>query len=170
MKKDFLGATVIKLFMNQPTKEGISILRIINFDEKDNVEQLKDSKAIYTATKTVPVFSIANERKVMKQLIRQCRRQLEAFPRTLKGDESMLEREDLTFNQRNILQVTLEEKKGLMNLIEVAQTLETFLRQKHTDAMEKIISGFSNESNVHPAMIRYYQELLPVYRREMENN
>ena len=56
-----------------------------------------------------------------------CRKKLDDYSRTLAGDEALLERSDLTINQRHALEVTMNEKKALHSLIEVCEKIRDWL-------------------------------------------
>ena len=87
-----------------PTQEILSLLRFVVFDDMDNIEQLESFR---TKTAITPPFSRQNELKVMKMILRLCWKSFAAYPRTLKGDQDLLERDDLTTNQRNALMFTI---------------------------------------------------------------
>ena len=90
-------------------------MRIFFFS--DNKEQLESIKDHYSKTKAILPFSSHNELFVMRRLIKLSNQSIQAYPRTLEGDRAQLQRDDLTQNQRNALQMTISEKEILFSVI-----------------------------------------------------
>ena len=92
---NMLGSDQLTLNMKKdPDSDTLSLLRLVLFDDMNNVQQIK---AITNPTMVSP-FSIKNEMNVWQHLINMCQKNLEAYPRTLLGDEEMLKQNDLTEN------------------------------------------------------------------------
>ena len=61
------------------------------------------------------------------------------FPRTLEGDQDLLENQkDLTFNQRNSLIVTIEEKTVLHTVLEAASRISELLMLDKSEVIEAV--------------------------------
>ena len=58
-----------------------------------------------------------------------------AYPRTLLGDKELLEKEDLTLNQRNALTYTIKEKETLHALIDFANWASDLLSKTPDEAI-----------------------------------
>ena len=130
----------------------------------DNVEHLESflSKPAIT-----PPISRQNELKTMKMLLRLCWKSLAGYPRTLKGDIDMLQRDDLTTNMRNSLMFTIYEKNALNSLIEFADWVSDALMMEPSIAIKAIGNTDFRER---PELGEYVQaELLPLLERESEN-
>ena len=97
-------------FTSPEVQRTLSILRVIIFEDASNVQLLKDRKGSFTQTNYVAPFSARDELKVLIEFTRLCQNKLDGYIRTAEGDSELLARNDLTWNQRNILTVTLEEK------------------------------------------------------------
>ena len=105
--------------------------------------------------------------KTMKMLLRLCWKSLAGYPRTLKGDIDMLQRDDLTTNMRNSLMFTIYEKNALNSLIEFADWVSDALMMEPSIAIKAIGNTDFRER---PELGEYVQaELLPLLERESEN-
>lgn len=87
-------------------------------DSDDNDDPSKGFKA-----KDLPPLSIKNEKKVLHKIAAQCRAQMSLYPTTLDEDMKILERTDLTFNERNAVLYRSGEKKILFTLMFYAETI-----------------------------------------------
>ena len=94
-----------------PSATLLSTLRTAFFDDVDNIDFVIESIAAAENEDAIAPISVHNELTVMIELIKACHSRLENFPRTLIGDGEMLQKDDLTTNQRNILLLTKERKK-----------------------------------------------------------
>ena len=86
----------------------------------------------------VDPISIRSELNVMNQLINACHVKLQAFTHTLSGDLEMLQNSDLTFNQRNIIQVNSEVKAEIHKLIEFCEYMKDLLLMEPEEAISVI--------------------------------
>ena len=85
-------------------------------------------------------FSTRTELIVMNQLMRAASRSLEGYQRTANGDKEILLQDEITFNERNIISIILEEKIGLKKLIEFCEFVIGILMMKPEDAYVEITS------------------------------
>ena len=105
-------------FERKITQETLSVLRVVFFDEFDNVDLLTRHKEQYQNNGYIPPISNRNELKVLNEMIKMIQLKLAEYPRTLEGDVDQFKREDLTTNNRNALHITLGEKQILLELVE----------------------------------------------------
>ena len=155
---------MIRVITNStPTQIALSVFRVAFFADADNIEKLRNVIGTFYETKMIPPFSSSNEMIVMKQLIKQSRSMLRAYPRTQKGDEDILLNEDLTTNHRNALILTMEEKKNLNNLISWAERVLDLLMMKRSEAIRLL--------QTHKVNSLYLTDvLLPLLEREEREN
>ena len=103
-------------YANMYTQDSLSILRVIFFDEVENVDKLMSFKD--AEKKHVPPLSNRSEMRVLHHLIGFCHEKLSGYTRTFQGDLDLFNRNDQTTNHRNALHITLAEKVELLGLIE----------------------------------------------------
>ena len=85
-------------------------MRLVFFDQNDGTPaELREFFNQYRSFKEVPGISYDNERRVLTQITRLCRSQLQEYIHTYMQDQISLE-EELTLNMRNIIEYTREEK------------------------------------------------------------
>ena len=66
-----------------------------------------------------------------------CLERLDEYPRTLEGDQALMNREDLTVNQKNSLVLTISEKKVIHSTLEfVNNNLDIFLSKDPAEFLE----------------------------------
>ena len=129
----------------------ISFLRFVEFDE--NIALLYQLKGqwsqrtrphpedsddyeppnYYTA-EDVPAISKANEKKVWIRIKTMAQEYLSRYPNTLEEDMEILERDSLTFNERNCTLFRSGEKEILHFLVEMADYVLNVLEMKFKDA------------------------------------
>ena len=80
------GVQIKAEFENLYTQDSISFLRVVFFDETDNVDKLMSYKDSFAETKHVPALSSRSELKVLHQLIVMCQKKLAGYTRTFQGD------------------------------------------------------------------------------------
>ena len=105
-------------FERKITQETLSVLRVVFFDEFDNVDLLTRHKEQYQNNGYIPPVSNRNELKVLNEMIKMIQLKLAEYPRTLEGDVDQFKREDLTTNNRNALHIIMGEKQILLELVE----------------------------------------------------
>lgn len=89
------------------------------------------------------------------------RQKLNDYSRTLAGDEALLERSDLTGNLRNILEVTINEKKALHSLIEECEKIRDMLLMDPKMGVKVMRRKVARRENI-PTVERYFlQQLFP---------
>lgn len=146
-----------------PTWEELSVLRIALYDDTDNPEKLNEFKETFgKTTGRITAISVKNELTVLQELIHMCREKLNDYSRTLAGDEALLERSDLTTNQRHILEVTLNEKKALHTMIELYGEIINWLLldlKIGKKVMRRALARKEVIPSMHPYMLH---ELLPM--------
>ena len=126
-KKEFFGTDkpwqlmVTEMYETVQVQEAMSVLRVIFFDEEENIDELMKHKDQFASEKHVPVISNRNELKTLHELIKLCYIKLQHYPRTFSGDLELLGGKDLTVNHRNALNITISEKIQLVSLIEAAK-------------------------------------------------
>ena len=98
-------------------------------------------------------FDVEAELAAMKKLEQQCMKNLLAYPRTVLGDEELLKRDDLTFNQRNSITYTMKEKETLHALLEFASWVTDLLMMTPNEAIWLI-------ENNHAGLRKEWQEYL----------
>ena len=92
-----------------------------------------------------------------------CRKKLEDYPRTVAGDEALLERSDLTVNQHHALQVTLNEKKTLHSLIEVCEQIRDWILSSDLKTTIKVMRKKIARKELTPSIDSYLLlQLLPM--------
>ena len=98
-------------------------------EDSDELEQPDN----FTAEE-VPTISRHNERKVWARIKGMAEEALSQYPNTLAEDLAILERTDLSFNQRNCVLFRSGEKEILHFLIELADFVLGLLEMKFKDA------------------------------------
>ena len=71
----------------------------------------------------LPPTSIRSEKKALERLYRHAKEQYDAYPTSIEEDDKILEREDLTFNERNCVLYRHGEKKILLYLMSMTKRL-----------------------------------------------
>ena len=69
------------------TQEAISILRIILFDDMDQIEAFKKHAAEYANTKLVPPICNRCELKTLRRLVSLIEEKIQRYPGTYRGDQ-----------------------------------------------------------------------------------
>ena len=105
-------------FEHGMTQETLSVLRVIYFDEPENIDKLTRHKDNFKTWRFVPPLSNRCELKVLHELIKMIQRKLSEYPRTLEGDIDQFKRTDLSTNNMNALHITMSEKQALISLEE----------------------------------------------------
>ena len=82
----------------------------------------------------VPTISKRNERKVWERIKSMAQEALSRYPQTLEEDMEILQRENLTFNERNCTLFRSGEKEILHFLIEFGDYVLNLLSMKFKDA------------------------------------
>ena len=90
-------------------------------EESDSDEDDDPGKGF--KAKDLPPISIRNEKKVLEKIIRLAKTSYEKYPTSYEEDLKILEREDLTFNNRNCVLFRSGEKKILLFLINTCTKL-----------------------------------------------
>ena len=96
MKLEFLNkAPHFQLMINEnidakQTQETLSVLRVIYFDDIENVHKLMGQVDRFNHMKHVAPISNRAELKVLHELIKLCHIRLGEYPRTIQGDVDML--------------------------------------------------------------------------------
>lgn len=96
LKLEFLNkAPHFQLMINEnidakQTQEALSVLRVIYFDDIENVHKLMGQVDRYNQMKHVAPISNRAELKVLHELIKLCHIRLGEYPRTIQGDVDML--------------------------------------------------------------------------------
>ena len=153
LKSNLLGGKTVNLQMKKiPTQEQLSILRVATYSYTENSAPLKS--LIGKSINTRP-FSIESEFAALKKLEQICMKNLLAYPRTLLGDKELLERDDLTLNQRNAATFTMKEKETLHALIDFSNWAADLLMQTPNEAIWLI-------ENEHSGMKPEWQNYLDV--------
>jgi len=101
-------------------------------DESDSDDPDDPSKGF--KAKDLPPLSIHNEKKVLNKISAICRAQMAAYPVNLDEDLEILQRTDLTFNQRNAVLYRSGEKKILFTLMFYAEKMLPLLDMDFTTA------------------------------------
>lgn len=148
---DFKKFRVVENLEDKVMAEFLSWLRFVEFDENVTLIYHYKGAAISAAqkykrnedsdsdeedpgkgfkAKDLPPISIRNEKKVLEKVVALCKASYEKYPTTYEEDLKILEREDLTFNQRNCVLFRSGEKKILLFLISIAQKLLPLLDMK----------------------------------------
>ena len=96
-------------FTSSHVQLTLSNLRLSLFGHKKR-EKLLAARPKRSDIKYIPPIDTNNERRTLTKLRRMCNEKLQEYPRTLQEDLDLYEKEDLTLNQKNSLQVTIEEK------------------------------------------------------------
>ena len=87
-------------------------------EDSDSEEDEDPSKGF--KAKDLPPLSMRNERKVLEKMLILAKSQYEKYPESYEEDLKILERDDLTFNERNCVLFRSGEKKILLFLIYAA--------------------------------------------------
>ena len=95
--------------------------------ESDSDEE--DENADFKA-KDLPPLSIKNEKKVLNKIHLLAKTKYDNYPTSVEEDVEILKKEDLTFNQRNCVQMRHGEKTILVFLM---QMTEVFLKMIDLD-------------------------------------
>ena len=82
----------------------------------------------------MPTISKRNEKKVWESIKSMCEEGLSRYPSTLEEDMEILQRDNLTFNERNCTLFRSGEKEILVFLIEMADYVLVLLEMKFKDA------------------------------------
>lgn len=64
------------LFESVQVQETLSVLRVIFFDDEENIDMLMSHKETFATTKHVPVLSNRSELKALHELIKLCYRKI----------------------------------------------------------------------------------------------
>ena len=107
-------------------------------------------------------FSIENETAVVDRIRAISRVALDSYPRSLAEDQELLNRDDLTLNQRNCLLITSMEKEVLETLIKNTTTVLGFLAMDKEDAIVHILSNRTKEKTKKRVYKYLKEDLLPV--------
>ena len=129
----------------------ISFLRFTEFDE--NIAYLYQLKGAwsqrtkqrpddsdepeptsYWNADDIPTISKQNERRVWERIKIMAEEYLSRYPNTLEEDMQILERDNLTFNERNCTLFRAGEKEILIFLIDMADYVLRVLEMKFKDA------------------------------------
>ena len=98
-----------------------------------------------------------NELKALQELNRLCLARLDDYPRTLDGDKVLFEREDLTYNQRNSLKVTIHEKEVLHSIVDFTnKVIDVFLAKTPDEFLEKRIKK-ARKDGTSKELLNYYK-------------
>ena len=88
----------------------LSYLRVVVYNEIDDEERNEVKKKIVESYKIIESISVHNELAAIVRLQRACEESLDEYIRTLEEDLDLMDRHDLSLNNRNALFVTIEEK------------------------------------------------------------
>ena len=146
MQASILGASSLTLLTDSvPSVKGFSPFRVLALSEADfeTSEDIMKIKESYEKTQTVPIISRKNERDAMRRATRLVRQCLGGFPRTLEGEQRILEESGhiLTRKQRSAVRVLIEEKEVMHSLIEATEWIENLLSKPLAEAIEVIKTG-----------------------------
>ena len=124
LKRSILGdaesfqITIRAEFEHPMTQDAISILRVILFDDEDNIETFKRHAAEFATTGLVPPICNSCETKTLRKLVSLCNEKIARYPGTFQGDQQIYLQKGLPVNQKNAYHVTLSERAEIMNLIQ----------------------------------------------------
>lgn len=178
---EFKKFRVVENFEEKIMHEFLSWLRFVEYDENitliyqyqgaaisqqqkyrrgedsdsDDHDDTKGFKA-----KDLPPLSIRNEKKVLEKIHTLAKTAYDKYDTSLEEDLKILEREDLTFNQRNCVLFRSGEKKILQFLMNTTQKILPLLDMdfKVRYLFYNIIECKENSSTV--SRIRGHQRLL----------
>lgn len=105
-------------------------------DDSESDEDNDPSKGF--KAKDLPPLSIRNEKRVLTKISDLCRIQMATYPQTLDEDMEILERTDLTFNQRNAVLFRSGEKKILFTLMFYAEKILPLLDMDFKTARQTV--------------------------------
>lgn len=140
---DFKKFRVVETFEERIMQEFLSWLRFVEYDEnitlimqyqsaaisaankykRDDSDSDEDDQSKGFKAKDLPPLTVRNERKVLERIYAQAKDQYDRYDTTLEEDRKLLEREDLTFNERNCVLYRLGEKEILVFLMDTAQRI-----------------------------------------------
>jgi hypothetical protein len=135
---EFKKFRVVENFEDRVMHEFMSWLRFVEYDENITLIYQYQAAAVSKAqrnrrgddsdsddddlskgfkAKDLPPLSVRNEKKVLQKILFLAKVAYEKYPRSYEEDMKLLERTDLTFNERNCLLYTSGEKVILNFLI-----------------------------------------------------
>ena len=96
-----------------------------------------DDISVKFEAKDIKPISVKNERKVLQTIRGYCEANLAKYPQTWDEDMKILETQELTFNQENMVRFRAGEKYILNYIKEVTEIVEPLLDMKFKDAKKK---------------------------------
>lgn len=98
----------------------LSYLRFLVFDESPEKLKFLVETVPETRKLALSFVSVENEKKALDLLANLCRDQLKSYPTTIEEDQKLLEKSNLTYNQRNCILFRASEKCTLNLLTQAA--------------------------------------------------
>jgi len=149
---------VCRMTEDQKFLKFISYLRFVTY--KGSPEDLANLLLSHELRKlAISPISVENELEVIKLMHELCEEQLSKYPTSIMHDLELLQKRDLTYNERNCINFIIGEKETLKYLINLADTAQKVLNgavlEEMDDRMEnylisiqeKMLSGNNKEKD-----------------------
>ena len=127
--------------MSPTVQQSLSILRVILYNEHQNLELLSDLAGAFERDKYIPPMTKKQEIRVLLEMSRLLRKKLSEYPRTISGDIALVRTGKMSQVELDILHITIMEKVQLRDLMETCESIvslalidkEEALRRVHDD-------------------------------------
>ena len=97
-------------FMSPTVQQSLSILRVILYNEHQNLELLSDLAGAFERDKYIPPMTKKQEIRVLLEMSRLLRKKLSEYPRTISGDIALVRTGKMSQVELDILHITIMEK------------------------------------------------------------
>ena len=127
--------------MSPTVQQSLSILRVILYNEHQNLDLLSDLAGAFERDKYIPPMTKKQEIRVLLEMSRLLRKKLSEYPRTISGDIALVRTGKMSQVELDILHITIMEKVQLRDLMETCESIvslalidkEEALRRVHDD-------------------------------------
>ena len=96
--------------MSPTVQQSLSILRVILYNEHQNLDLLADLEGAFVRDKYIPPLTKKQEIRVLLEMGRLLRKKLSEYPRTISGDIALVRTGKMSQVELDILHITIMEK------------------------------------------------------------
>ena len=159
--------TPIAQFDSDLFKDTLAILRVLMFDDSSNIMYLKDANISWDKPRknNFKPYNLRIEAMVMKKLQNLCLDRLKTYPRTIHGDQELLEKgkfmgDELSETAKSALKLTIDEKMTLHKIAEASEKVQELIGMSNPNEAAKAIR---EDTAIPKHMLEYlYIDILPL--------
>ena len=124
--------------MSPTVQQSLSILRVILYNEHENLDRLSDLAGAFDRDKYIPPMTKKQEIRVLLEMSRLLRKKLSEYPRTISGDIALVRTGKMSQVELDILHITIMEKVQLRDLMETCESIVSLALIDKEEALRRI--------------------------------